>query len=85
MLFVGRYDTEFKLSQLASKSFFQASFPFLSDARSEVSSVVDHDESPAEYHHFNFGCSWQPHFPPYHCHLHFRRPRDATFRQDLHR
>ena len=46
---------------------------------------MDHDESPAEYHHFNFGCSWQPHFPPYHCHLHFRRPRDATFRQDLHR
>ena len=60
-------------------------FLILSDASAQTCSIMDHNESTFEYHHFHFGCSWQSNLPTYYCHLYLCRPRDAIVWKNIHR
>ena len=57
---------------------------FVSDEGPEAGAVLDDDEGAAEHNHIDAGRARQPDLPPPHRHLHLRRARHATIRQDLH-
>ena len=59
-------------------------FHFFADAGVKTSSVLDHDEGAAEYHHLDSRGPGKSNFYSSHCHLYIRCTWDAIVRERLH-